>query len=423
EPVGDLAKSWEISPDGSVYTFQLNEGVQWHDGQPCTAADVKFTYDLLLNPDSKSPRYSTMHERVKSVEAQDDSHVVVTLTAPNSAVLASNMSYGIMPQHILKDVEPKALAQDPFSTGKKGRTIGTGPFMFEEWIKDDHATVVKFSGYWRGEPNLDRWIFKVVPNQTVETQQLKTGEADVSAIQPSDYEDMKKQSKINVHVYDTFSSTFYTYQMDPAKSKLFQDKAVRQALLYALDRAALVKTIDFGLSKIAVGTIPTISWAYNPDGITLKYEHDADKAKQLLDQAGWKTGSDGIRAKNGQRLSFTVLTNSGSDVRQQYVTVFQQLWKKIGVEATPKFMEWNAFLTKISDEKDFDIFFEGYSWGVDPDQTTWYACNQYTGGANRAKYCNPQVDKLLGDALATTDHDKRKQLYTEFENIIMDELP
>ncbi|HLI51675.1 MAG TPA: ABC transporter substrate-binding protein, partial [Thermomicrobiaceae bacterium] len=386
EPIGDAANSWEISADGITYTFLLNPGINWHDGQLMTSADVKFTYDLMLNPDTNSPRYTTMKEYFKSIDAPDDAHVVMTLNGPNSSVLANNMGYGIMPQHILQSVAPKALAQDTFSTGKKGRTIGTGPFMFQEWIKDDHSTLVKFPGYWRGEPNLDQWIYKVVPNQTVETEQLKTGEVDISGIQPSDYASLLKQSNITVSAYDTFSATFYCYQMDPAKNKVFQDKAVRQALLYALNRPQIVQAIDFGLSKVAIGTIPTLSWAYNPDGITLKYDYDVDTAKKLLDDAGWKPGADGIRVKNGLRLAFTVLTNSGSDVRQSYVTVFQQAWKEIGADATPKFIEWNAFLTTITSEKTFDIFFEGFSWGVDPDQTAWFACNQYPNGLNRGKY-------------------------------------
>jgi len=423
EPMGVVAKSWEVSPDGVTYTFTLNDGVTFHDGQPLTANDVKFTYDFGMNKDSKSVRLSTLTDRIKSVDVVDDLHIKYTLLKPNSAFLASNCGYGIMPKHILESVPVAQVAQDPFSTGKKGRTIGSGPFMFDEWIKDDHATLVKNPSFWMGEVNLDKFIYKVVPNQSVEVQQLKTGEIDYGGVQPSDFADMQKQSNVNVSAYDGFTFTYYETNLDPSKTAVFQDKAVRQALLYGLDRQQMVKAIDFGLAEVAVGTIPKISWAYNPDGITLKYPYDPDKAKSLLDGAGWKVGPDGIRAKNGKKLAFTVYTNSGNTVRENYITVFQQQWKTLGIEVTPKTEEWNAFLNRLDPQHDFEMALLGFSWGVDPDQTSMWACNQYGTGFNDVKYCNPQVDKLLADGLATTDHAKRKAIYTQMENILMDDLP
>src|SRR5579875_3772684 len=342
---------------------------------------------------------------------------------PVAPFLATNMETGVVPQHILKDVEPSAIVQDSFSTGKKGRTIGSGPWIFEEWVKDDHITLNKNPNYFGGAPNLDQWIYKVVTNASVEVQQLKTGEIDYGSIQPSDYNDMQKQSNVTMHVYDTFSFTYYMYQLDATKTPLFQDKAVRQALLYAIDREAIVKTIYFGLAEVAIGTMPVISWAYDPNAITNKYPYDLNKAKQLLDQAGWKAGSDGIRAKDGKKLSFTLWTYSGSDTVQSMATVFQQEWKQIGVQMTPQFQEWNSFLTRIENTHDFDIALLGFSWGVDPDQSTMWACASYSGGFNMNKYCNPQVDTLLNDALGTTDKAKRKQYYTQMQNILEDDLP
>ncbi|HLI50496.1 MAG TPA: ABC transporter substrate-binding protein [Thermomicrobiaceae bacterium] len=422
-PAGLLAKSWEVSPDGLSYTFTLHDGIKFHDGTPLTANDVKFTYDLILNPATQSTSRGELAERVASISVADDLHVTFHMKKIAAPFLVANMTTGIVPQHILKDVPPAKIAADPFSTGQKGRTIGTGPFMFDEWIKDDHITLVKNPSYWRGTPNLDKWIYKVVPNASVLVQQLKTGELDYGSIQPSDYDDMRQQSNVVVHAYDTFNFTYYMYQLDPAKTTLFQDQAVRQALLYAIDRAAIVKSIYFGLAEVAVGTMPVISWAYNPNGITLKYPYDVDKANALLDAAGWKKGSDGIRAKNGQRLSFTLWSVSGSATTTATVAVFQQEWKKIGVAMQSQEEEWNAFLTRIENTHDFDIAFLGFAWSVDPDQTTMWACGSYTAGYDMNKYCNPQVDKLLADGIGTTDQAKRKQIYTQMQNILMTDLP
>lgn len=423
EPKGELAESWEISEDGLTYTFTLRSGVTFHDGEPLTAEDVKFTYDLLMNPASNSPRTAELTERIESIEVTDESTVVFTLKNPTAPFLVSNMVYGIVPQHILQDVDPAELAQHEFSVGTKGVTIGTGPFQFEEWIKDDHMTLVKYPDYWEGEPNIDRFIYKVVPDQTVAVQQLKTGEIDFGPINEASYEEMKAQENVKVFEYDTFTFTFYAYQLDPEKTTLFQDKRVRQALFYALDREAMIEAIRFGLGEVAHGTMPLISWAYNPDGLEIKYEYDPDKAKQLLDEAGWVPGPDGIREKDGQRLAFSVYTNAGNQVREQYITVFQQAWKEIGVECTPKTEEWNAFLDRITGSKDFEMFLVGFQWDVDPDQTTMWATEAYEGGFNMNKYSNPQVDELLKQGLLTTDQEERKRIYTEMQNILQDELP
>ncbi|HEU5423648.1 MAG TPA: ABC transporter substrate-binding protein [Nitrolancea sp.] len=423
QPAADLATKWDISSDGLTYTFTLGDGIKFQDGQALSSDDVKFTYDLLMNKATNSPRTSELTDRVKSVEAKDPKTVVFTLNHPTAPFLVSNAGYGILPQHALKDVDPAGLAQNDFSTGKKGVTIGTGPFMFEEWVKDDHMTLVKYDGYFKGAPNLDKYLYKVVPNQTVISAQLKTGEIDYSTIQPADLQGMQSETSVAVVPYDTFSFTFYAYQLDASKSDLFQDKAVRQALLYALDRKAMVDAIYFGQAAVAVGTEPVLSWAYAPDQIKLKYDFDVNKANQLLDQAGWVKGSDGIRAKNGKKLSFSVWTNAGNAVREQFVTVFQQQWKKIGIDAKPQTQEWNAFLDRITSSHDFEIFLVGFQWDVDPDQSTMWSSDAYNGGFNMNKYNNAEVDKILKDALETSDINKRKQLYIQMQNIVMDDLP
>jgi peptide/nickel transport system substrate-binding protein len=328
-----------------------------------------------------------------------------------------------VPKHILQNEDPAHLAQSDFATGKKGVTIGCGPFTFQEWVKDDHMTLAKYPKYWQGEPNLDQYIYKIVPNQTVISDQLKTGELDFGTIQSSDMQAMQQQKNVSVVPYDTFSFTYYMYQLDTSKTDLFQDKAVRQALLYALDRKAMVDAIQFGQAAVAVGTEPVLSWAYAPDQIQNKYPYDLNKAKQLLDQAGWKPGPDGILAKNGKKLSFNIWTNAGNNAREQYITVAQQQWKKLGVDATPKTEEWNAYLDRIGKTHDFDIALLGFSWGVDPDQTTMWATDQYTGGFNDNKYSNPQVDQHLAQGLTETDQNKRKQIYIQMQNIVMEDLP
>jgi peptide/nickel transport system substrate-binding protein len=331
--------------------------------------------------------------------------------------------YAIVPQAILGNVPVAEIKQHPFSTGDPKASVGTGPFKFMEWVKDDHMTIVKNPTYFRGEPALDKYIFKVVKDANVVVASLKTGEGDYGGITAAFWDEMQKQANINALKFDTYSFTFYSYQLDTTKTTIFQDKGVRQALMYALDREAMVQAILLNLGVTAQGTMPTLSFAYQPDKLKTKYSYDVKKAEALLDEAGWKKGADGIRAKDGKKLQFTLWTNAGNKTREQYVTVMQQQWKAIGVDATPKTEEWNAFLTRITETHDFEMYLVGFSWGIDPDQTTMWKTDSFTGGFNMNKYTNKQVDLLCDQGLSELDTDKRKAIYLDLQNIIMDEIP
>jgi len=412
-----------ISSDGLTYTFKLRKDVKWNDGTQFTAKDVVYTYTTMQNKDSGSPRAAELTERVASITSTDDYTVVMKLTKIVAPFLVTNGVYGIVPSHILKDVAMADLKAHPFSTGDVKASVSLGPFKFSEWVKGDRAVFVKNPTYYLGEPALDRYVWKVVKDANVVFATLKANEGDYGAVNNSLWDEAQKLPTFNAQKYDTFGFTFYSYQLDPAKTTIFQDKAVRQALVYALDRDAMVQAILLGLGIVAVGTMPTLSYAYQPDKITTKYTYDPKKAEQLLDGAGWAKGSDGIRAKDGKKLQFTLWTNAGNKVREQYVTVMQQQWKAIGVDASPKTEEWAAFLTRITETKDFEVFLVGFSWGVDPDQTTMWSTESYDGGFNMGKYSNKKVDDLLAQGLGELDPEKQKALYLDMQNIIVDEVP
>jgi peptide/nickel transport system substrate-binding protein len=419
EPIPELAESWDISDDGLEYIFELREDVTWHDGEQFTSEDVVFTYETHMDEGTGSPRHTELTSRIDTVEAVDEYTVQYTLNQPTSPFLQQSMVYYIVPEHILGDVEPSDLAAHPYSTGEAGTTIGTGPFVFEEWVSGDHVILSAYDDYYRGRPNIDTWIRQVVPDQTVLAQQIGTGEVDYGGVQESDYENLDAQDNVDVTLYDTFSFTYFAYQLDEERSPLFQEAEVRQALLYALDREGLIQAIRFGIGEVAVGTMPTLSWAYNPDGIERHYEYDPDRAREMLDEAGWVEGDDGIRERDGERMAFELWTNAGNEIREQYVAVMQEQWREIGVECTPQTEEWNAFLDRL-DSGNFDVILLGFSWGVEPHQETMWHTD---GGFNDNGYSNPDVDDLLAQGLATTDQDERTEIYTEMQNILMEDLP
>ena len=426
EPTGNLAVAWEVNEDASEWTFYLREGVTWHDGEPFTGQDVKMTYGLFMNPESGSNQTSTLTSKIDTVELVDDFTVHFKLKMPVVDFPIDSGSFRILANHIWADIPPAQVQQDPGSTGNDpSRVVGTGPFKFKEWITSDHVTLVRNDDYWDGAPSLDEFIYKIVPDTASAIQQLKTGEVDVYVgVEGSQVADFQN-TDVNIVVYPQLSFTFYGTNMDESITTKFVDAKVRQALMYALDRQAIVDNIYFGYGEVAIGTLPTASWAANPEGIEpdLRYDYDPDKANQLLDEAGWLAGSDGIREKDGQRMSFDMYGISGNNIAVQSLQAMQEYWKAVGIEMTPQPEPFQQLVSRITETFDFEIFLVGFSWDATPDQSSMWACDSYKAGFNMVKYCNPEVDDLLKQAAAEPNKEKRIELYTEFQNKLLVDIP
>ena len=426
QPVGSLAVGWESNADATIWTVYLRQGVTWQDGTPFTANDVKFTYDLQMNPATGSSYTADLTSKIKSVEVVDD--LTVRFTMNNTLVDAplDVLGYAIVADHIWKNVDPAAVQQDPGATGQDpARVVGTGPFKFQEWVTGDNASAVRYDNYWGGAPKLDKYIYKVVPDQAAGVAQLQTGEIDFfQGVSPSQVADFQGNPDVTITPANRLSFTFYGTNLDPAKTTLFQDKEVRQAMLYAIDRESLVRDIQFNFAQVAVGTMPPLSWAYNPDGIQNKYPYDPQKAKQLLQQAGWTdTNGDGTVDKGGKELAFTMYTNAGNQVREAYLTALQEFWAQIGIKMTPQLEPFPALVDRITVSRDFEAYLLGFGWSAAPDQSAMWATNSYENGFNTVKYSNPAVDQLLAQANAEMDQQKRIQLYTQMQNLVLEDLP
>ncbi len=420
EPVGDLAEAWAVNEDATQWTFRLRQGVTWHDGEDFTADDVKTTYDIHMNPESGSPRTSDFTSKIVSVDVLDDYTIQFNLTATLVDMPLDLGVYGIVADHIWGDTPPGDIINDGGSTGQDAsRVIGTGPFKYEEWVTTTYRSCVRNDDYWGGAPYLDRYVILQVADQAAGVQQLLTGEVDWSSVPEASVPEFNN-SDVTIFDYPTLTFTFYAYNMNPEITPVFQDKEVRQALVHAIDREALIQSIRFGYGVPAVGTMPVLSWAYNPQGIENHYEYDTDKAIQLLESAGWMPGADGVREKDGVRLSFQMNTNAGNQVREAYLVAFQEFWAQIGVEMIPNFIPFDVLVEQITTTKDFESFLIGFSWSATPDQAALFSCD---GGFNGTSYCNPEVDELLTQARTTVDQAERIELFTQYQNVLLEDNP
>lgn len=414
-PIPSLAEKWDISTDGLTYTFHIRNGVKWSDGQPFTADDAKFTFDTIMNPKTDTVRKS-LYSKVKSFTVVDPMTLRVTLSQVYCPFLISSMTMGLVPKHILQNSPD--INKDAFNTK---HPVGTGPYTFVEWLNGDHVTLQANPDYWNGAPKIGQFIYKVVPNGTVLGEQLKTGEVDLGVIDPSVLASMQKQSNVTVISNDALGYTYIGYNQ---ARPLFQDKLVRQALTYAINRKAIVDKILFGQGSVLNAPIPARSWAYNPAVANL-YPYDPNKAKALLKQAGWTPGPDGILAKGGQKLAFTSIFSSNSTPVTQLMTIAQQEWKAVGVQCTLKPMDFDALLNVINKTRDFDTATLGWSLGLDPDQTSIWSSDQIKSGFDYISYKNPQIDALLkqGTSIPGCSQDARKAVYAKFQQIIADDEP
>jgi peptide/nickel transport system substrate-binding protein len=425
EPVGVLAEAWEVSADGLRWTFYLRDGITWHDGERFSAYDVKFTYDLHLNPETGSSYTSDLSAKLASVEVMNTLTVRFHLRGPLADFAVDVAVYPIIARHIWEEIPPAEIMRDPGSTGEDpARVVGTGPFRFEAWVPGERANAVRYDDYWLGRPYLEEYVFKVIPDTDAGIAQLRTGEIDwLAGVPGSAVGELRDLPDITLHEFPTLAFSFYGTNLDPDRTTLFQDLEVRQAMLYAIDRQAIVDTIRFGYAQVAIGTMPTLSWAYNPSGISQTYPYDPQRARELLDSAGWRPGTDGVRAKDGQRLSFEMLGDAGNQTVAAMLTALQSYWAEVGIEMQPRLVTFQALVEAISGTHDFQAFLIGFSWGVSPDQGAMFECAAYDGGFNVVRYCNPEVDRILAEARAEANQNRRFELYTEFQELVLTDLP
>ncbi|MDT3381080.1 peptide ABC transporter substrate-binding protein [Labrys neptuniae] len=409
-----------ISADGLNWKVKLRDGVKWHDGKPFTAEDVKFTLELMVDPNFRSWR-RTGHEHVRDIKVVSPTEITWRMDkpfAPYPSILASTF---IVPKHILGEAADKNTA--PFNNAP----VGTGPFKWSKRVAGDYIELAANEDYFGEGPYLERIVYKYIPDMTVMYTQFKTGDVDVLGLQwitADHYEEAKTLEGKVVDVVPNATIESVGFNMERPQ---FKDPAVRKALYHALDKKTIIEALYYGLPAPTESYMPQQSFYYNPD--LPKQDYDPEKAKKVLDEAGWVPGADGIRAKDGVRLSFSNSTTAGNHLREQVQQFMQQSFKDIGVEMTisnlPPAVMWGDYwmLSK------FDSVVVGINFitGPDPDTSDYFMSTSSGAkggnGQNTWQYANPEVDRLLKEAGNLFVPEERRKLYFKIQEIMRTDLP
>jgi peptide/nickel transport system substrate-binding protein len=402
-PHGDLAESWE-TPDPVTYVFHLRSGVKFHDGRPLTSADVKYTFDSIINGSVTTAKRGSLR-LVKSIEAPDASTVTIHLSEPNGGFLTDicRPAFGVVPEGAGSDA-----AAHP---------IGTGPFRFVSAEQDDNVVLERSAAYFRTPPRIEEVRFRVVPEAVVRALELRKGTADLemSSLAPDMIPVLRRQASLDVTEEPGTNYQYVAFNFDDS---VLARREVRQALALATNREEIIRYLYRGQARLADGPLPSNSWAYEPD--IAHYGYDPQRAARLLDSAGFPNKAD----HDGLRLKLTLKTSTEESTRL-LAAVLQEQWREVGVDLELQSMEPATLASEIA-RGNFQMY--TLRWiGVNNDPEFYefaFSSKRIPPmGGNRGRYRNPAVDALLDQARVEGDREKRRELFGKVQKIIAEDLP
>jgi len=416
--VGDLAESFEVSPDQKTILFRLKKRVKWEDGAPVTAYDVEFGFRLITNPEIPSA-YASDFLEVKTFEVLDPYTFRVTYKKPFALALPSWGNLVVLPRHLLQGKDLKYL-QGVFGR----RPVGNGPFKFEAWAPQSQIKLTYNPLYSEGRAYLEGIIYRVIPDPSTLFMELRSGGIDWTGLTPLQYLKLQREEELKkdfqIYRYLAFAYSYVGYNL---REPLFKDPRVRRALCYAIDKEKIVKGALLGQGVKAYGPYKPDAWFYNP-AIEKSCPYDPQKALKLLSQAGFKRGKDGLLYKEGRPFEFTLLTNQGNLARLLTAQIIQQDLLKIGIKVNIRVLEWTTLIHQFIDKRRFQAVILGWTTGPDPDLfDIFHSSKVKSPGLNFIGYENKEVDRLLEEGRYTLDREKRKRIYYRLQEVLAEDQP
>lgn len=391
-----LAESWEFDAAACIYTFYLRKDVKWHDGEPFTADDVKFTIEAIMNPENGSEN-APNYEDVQEITILDDHSISFKLAAPNAAFI-DYMTMAILPEHLLagEDMQSSDFFRSP---------IGTGPYKLAAWDEGQAITLVKNADYFRGEPGIDTIIFKIVPDDNAKALQLFSGELDLALLTPKDAQLFANNP--DFACYNMETSDYRGILFNFWNPYWMENRDIIPAVCCAIDREAIVQAVLLGQGMAAYGPLQRNIYN-NPD--VEKWEYNPDRARAILEEAGCEPGEDGFYYRNGEKLGFTISVGAGDQVRIDIAQIAAQQLRQAGIDVNveiPAVVDWGGQYAYL------------IGWGspFDADDHT-YKVFGTDKGANYSGYSNALVDQYLTEARQSDDPAVRAKAYEDFQIVL-----
>lgn len=426
-PIENMVDSYSVSEDGLVYKFTLKEGLKFSDGSPLTTEDVEFTYTIACDSSYDGPSDFVNATKIKGAKAYkegtatsveginviDDRNIEFTLEEVNAGAI-----YDFTAGILSKAYYGTEYTQGNLDYIKNYHTnpLGSGAYKFVSHKSGQETVLVANENYFKGTPNIKNIIYKVTSEET-RIQMLKTGEIDMDmvTVNEDNVQTVLDAEFLDLHIFPTNGYGYIGFNVTDEK---FADVKVRQALTYGLNRAEIVEAAYTG-GYADVINVPQSkeSWAYTPGENA--YEYDLEKAAELLDEAGWVVGSDGIREKNGEKLTIKFTASTPNPVNEAIIPIAQANYSELGIKFEAEQMDFNAVREKVNNGT-ASMFFMAWSLTPDPDSTNVFGTN---GSQNRLGYSNAKVDELLAKGLQTSNIDERKEIYHELYNELNEDLP
>ena len=409
-----------------VLVFHLRPNVKFHDGYTLDANDVKFTYEAIIDPKNLSPRVSD-YEPVKKVEILDPLTVRVVYKRLYSPAIGT-WAMGILPEHLLNNdslrQEALRLGKDPkdYSIRQSAfnrQPTGCGPFVFRQWKSDQYIRLDRFDDYWEGPPNYKTYLFRIIPDLLTQEMEFYAGTVDDYNVQPHQVARLKEDNR-----YQNFSGTSfgYTYIGYNLRRSPFDDPRVRRALGMAIDVNKIISYVLYGQGERITGPFVKESDYYDQSIEPLPY--DPEGALKILEEAGWRRNKEGWLEKDGKRLQFTLITNSGNDLRKAVLAIAQDAWKQIGIDVRTDILEWSVFIQERVNKQDFDALILGWNMGIDPDlYQLWHSSQTNPHQLNFVAFKNQEADDLIIKIRQEYDHQTQVKYCHRLHEIIANEQP
>jgi peptide/nickel transport system substrate-binding protein len=442
--------SWTVSDDKKTFTFKFKEGVKWHNGEELTVEDWKFALEVLASKEyqeAKGPRYSNVAmivgveeyregkaKEIAGIKVIDKYNIAITVKEVSPNTIDNLWSYPMPKKHF----EGVAIKDMPASDQVRKNPVGLGPFKVKKVQPGEFVELERFDDYWQGKPLLDGVVFKTIDGK-LSTSLIESGEVDIIHRAPlSQYKDLQKLTNIDLKEVDALGYNYIGFKLgtwDKKAEKVvnnpdskFADKRLRQAMYYALDRQALLDAFSNGLGSLLAAPMPGVSWAKAPDDQVNAYAYDPEKAKKLLDEAGFKdVDGDGKREdQKGKKLTINFDAMSGSEISEPRAQAIMQMWHEVGLDVKLNggaLKELNLFYELVeNDDPSVEVFMGGWGLASDPDPSGLWASTDLW---NYPRWYNEESDRLIKEGISpkAADQEYRKQVYIDWQKLVNEEAP